>query len=102
MTSQPPRKRVQWHHVNVSGLKPCSKALLHLSRLEPDTQLQRRVVSAYGRAVVEIARAVGELEKLNATKQAESLAGYASQVTNMACEHLAQVIEMERAKGLPQ
>lgn len=86
----------------LEGLSSTSGALLKLSYIEAKTPYQRELLGAYGRAVIELARLVMELERNHAFTFAETLARYASEVTDLACEHVAMSAEIQRRQEPPQ
>jgi hypothetical protein len=87
----------------LDGFSPTSQALLKLSYIEARTQYQRELVGAYGRSVIELARCVMELDKLSkrhaygiCRQTAATLARYASEIADIACEHVAMSAEIHR------
>jgi hypothetical protein len=70
------------------------QALLKLSYIQAHSPYQREVLGAYSRAVIELARCHHELEKMGEPDAAATLARYASEVTDTACEHVAMSAEI--------
>lgn len=73
-----------------------SQALLKLAYIEASTPYQRELLGTYSRAVIELARCAMELERAGQLHKAATLARYASEVTDMACEHVAMSAEIQQ------
>jgi hypothetical protein len=65
-----------------------SQALLKLSYIQARTPYQRELLGAYSRAVIELARCAMELERRDERPTAATLAKYAQEITDIACEHI--------------
>lgn len=72
-----------------------SQSLLKLSYIQARTPYQRELLAAYSRAVIELSRCVMELERMDEHANAATLARYASEVTDVACEHIAMSAEIQ-------
>jgi hypothetical protein len=71
-----------------------AQTLTALSYIDARTPHQRALLGAYARAVIELSRCVMELERMNEPIAAATLARYASEVTEVACEHVAMSAEI--------
>jgi hypothetical protein len=71
-----------------------AQTLMKLSQIDAHSPYQRELLGAYARAVIELSRCVMELERMGAAAGAATLARYASQVTDIACEHIATSAEI--------
>lgn len=71
-----------------------AQSLLKLSYIQARTPYQRELLGAYSRAVIELSRCVMELERMDEPANAATLARYASEVTDIACEHIAMSAEI--------
>lgn len=60
-----------------------------------DSPHARRTLAACASAATELARAAQTLHRIGETQLATTLAGYASGVTDMACEHLRKSDEIK-------
>lgn len=86
----------------LEGLSATNGALLKLAYIKAETPYQRELLGAYGRVVIELARCVMELERAQALTFADTLARYASEVTDIACEHVRMSAEIQRQQDPPQ
>ncbi len=77
-----------------ADLSLTAQSLLKLLYIQAHTPYQRELLGAYSRAVIELSRCVMELERMDEPANAVTLARYASEVTDIACEHIAMSAEI--------
>jgi hypothetical protein len=84
-----------------ADIRVAGQALLKLAYIEARTPYQRALLGAYSRAVIELARCAIELERAE-HPTAATLARYASEVTDIACEHVAMSAEIQQVPQMTE